>query len=111
MNQGAVVIMTTVPGAEEAARLADHLIGERLAACVQEVPITSRYRWEGEICREPEILLLFKTAADRAAAAAACLEGAHPYEVPEVLVLETAGGGLPYLSWLTAETRPGPGRG
>ena len=69
MGSGAVVIMTTLPTREEAARLAGILLEEHLAACVQEVPITSRYRWEGETRQERETLLLVKTTADRSAAA------------------------------------------
>ena len=106
MDGGAAVIMTTVPTTEDAARLAGLLLDERLAACVQELPITSHFRWEGRARREPEILLLIKSARDRAAEAAARIESAHPYEIPEVLVLEATGAGAAYLAWLTAETRP-----
>ena len=107
MADSAVVIMTTVPGSEEAARLAALLLEERLAACVQELPITSTYRWEGEVCRGPEVLLLVKTTPGRSASAASRIAAAHPYSVPEILVLGAAGGSGPYLDWLAAETGPG----
>ena len=108
MTDGAVVIMTTVPTREEAARLAELLLDERLAACVQELPVTSRYRWEGETRQDRESLLLVKTTGARAPVAVARLEATHSYAVPEILVIEAAAAGSSYLGWLLAETRPGP---
>ena len=100
----AAVVMTTVSDEAEAAALAAGLLEQRLAACVQQVPITSRYRWEGEVRADPEILLLVKAPGDRAGAVRAHLEAAHPYRVPEVLVVAAEASG-PYLAWMTAETR------
>jgi periplasmic divalent cation tolerance protein len=106
MGNPAAVIMTTVAGPEAAARLAGLLVEEHLAACVQEAPITSTYRWEGAVQREAEILLLVKTAADRVPAVVARIQEAHPYTVPEVLVVEASDGAPAYLAWLAGETRP-----
>jgi periplasmic divalent cation tolerance protein len=102
------VIMTTVANGEDARALTTDLLERRLAACVQEISITSRYRWQGSLVEEPERMLFLKTTADREPGAVARIEEIHPYEVPEVLVVE-AGSTGPYLAWLNAETRP-PGR-
>ena len=102
----AAVITTTVASQEDATRLSTMLIDRRLAACVQEIAIGSRYRWEGEVVREPEILLLVKTDQDRTDDAVAAIESDHPYEVPEVLVLPVTAGAAAYLAWVAAETRP-----
>ena len=96
--------MTTV---EAPSDLPGRLVGERLAACVQEVPIASTYRWEGEVARADEVLLLIKTADDRGDDVVRFLERNHPYEVPEIMVLTEAEAFGSYLGWLTEETRPG----
>jgi periplasmic divalent cation tolerance protein len=100
-----VVIMTTVTTQEEADRLSAGLLEGRLAACIQTLPITSRYRWAGKIRRDSEIGLLIKTTADRAAAVRAHLESAHPYEVPEIIVIGAEASDA-YLAWAVGETRP-----
>jgi periplasmic divalent cation tolerance protein len=106
METGAAMIMTTVKHQEDAADMAGFLIGERLAACVQEVSIRSHYRWERETKSEPEILLLIKTAEDRIDDAVAAIRKRHGYELPEILVTRFTGGLDAYLAWVRDETRP-----
>jgi periplasmic divalent cation tolerance protein len=100
-----VTIMTTVAQAEDAARIAEMLLRDKLAACVQEMTIRSRYRWNDQIQCDPEILLLVKTAADRAEAALSAIRRIHPYDLPEILVLPVAGGLAEYMDWIDAQTR------
>ena len=107
MGTTAAIVMTTVSAAEDAARLGAGLVEGRLAACVQELAINSRYRWEAEIRCEPEILLLIKTSPARATDVVAYLTAEHPYDVPEVLVVEASGGSVPYLRWIADQTDPG----
>ncbi len=105
MTTEAALITTTVASTDDAARLATMLVEKRLAACVQEIDIGSRYRWEGSVQAEAEILMLVKTAPDRVDAAIAALEADHPYDVPEILVVEDVRGSTGYLDWVWAETR------
>src|SRR5438046_5508518 len=57
-----LLCLTTCPDAASAERIAEALVGEQLAACVNRLPgVQSMYRWKGELCREPEQLLLIKT--------------------------------------------------
>jgi periplasmic divalent cation tolerance protein len=107
MDPSAALLMTTVSSGKDADALASALVEARLAACVQQVPIRSTYRWEGELAVEPEVLLLVKTTDERADAAAAFLEEHHPYEVPEILVVPGVRASAPYLAWMVGETRPG----
>jgi periplasmic divalent cation tolerance protein len=96
-----VVALTTAPTVEKAAEIARALVDERLAACVNVVPgVRSIYRWKGEICDDAEILCVIKTRADHIEALRARLVALHPYEVPELVVIDVAGGHLPYLSWI-----------
>jgi len=102
-----VMVSTTVDGAAKAARLAEALVAERLAACVQQLPIRSVYRWKGCVEKAREYLLLAKTPARRAAALIRFIRANHPYELPEITVMPVTGGLPAYLQWVTAETRPG----
>jgi periplasmic divalent cation tolerance protein len=105
MTNEVVTIITTVALAEDAARIAEMLLRDRLAACVQEITIRSRYRWKDEIRCEPEVLLLIKTARDRAEAAVIAIRKIHPYELPEIIVLPVVGGLPDYMTWINVETR------
>jgi periplasmic divalent cation tolerance protein len=101
------VIVTTTTDNEEAARdLAARAVAAKLGACAQLVgPITSVYRWEGEVRTEPEWRVEIKTAADRVPPLVALLKSAHSYDVPEIIATPIEGGSAEYLDWLVAETR------
>ena len=102
----AVLILSTARSRDQAERIADALLAERLAACVQLTPIESRYRWQGAIERATEIQLQIKTRAALAQAVEDQIRVLHDYEVPEVVVLPITGGSLVYLDWIAAETVP-----
>lgn len=101
----------TCPDLASAERLAGALVDERLAACVQVLPgLRSVYRWDGAVERADEVLLLIKTTRERLDALTARVRALHPYELPELLAVEAAGGSSAYLEWVAAETRaPGVG--
>lgn len=105
----AVVVLSTAGSREEAERIATALVGERLAACVNLVEqVTSIYRWQGEVERAAEVLMVIKTRRTRATALVARLRALHSYEVPEAIVLPIVAGAAPYLRWVTAESAPPP---
>ncbi len=85
--------------------IAEMLVDDKLAACVQEMTIRSRYRWKNEIRCEPELLLLVKTTGDRAEAAVTAIRKIHPYDLPEIIVLPVVGGLADYMNWINVETR------
>ena len=106
-NEAAVVVLITAPSREESARLAEMLVGARLAACVQILPaMESVYRWEGEVRREPEHLLLAKTTAGRFAALEREVRALHSYETPEIVALPVSEASAPYLEWLASGVAP-----
>ena len=105
MNTEVGVVMTTFPEAQTAARVLDGLLEKRLAACVQTMPIQSAYRWQGAVNREAEVLALIKTKQALFPEVESYLRAAHPYEVPEILLLPAAGGSAAYLQWIAAETK------
>ena len=98
------LILTTVVSEEEAAHLAEVLLAERLAACVQWHAVTSRYQWNGAVQRATEQRLHIKTDADRREALLGRLRALHPYALPEIIVLPAAAS-ADYAAWLAAETR------
>ncbi|MGH3601779.1 MAG: divalent-cation tolerance protein CutA [Pseudonocardiaceae bacterium] len=101
------VIVASTTASEEAARaLAAGAIDARLGACAQIVgPITSVYRWNGEVRTEQEWRLEIKTTADRVVALTAHIKANHGYDLPEIIATPITGGSAEYLSWLVAETR------
>ena len=101
-----IEIRITAPDAEVAERIARRLVGDRLAACVQQVPgLTSTYVWEGEVEQASEVLLLVKTTAESFEAVCAAVTAVHPYDVPEVLAIPVTEGAAPYLSWVASSTQ------
>jgi periplasmic divalent cation tolerance protein len=100
MSEAIIIFMTAANG-EEAARLADLLVGARLAACVQILPgIESVYRWKGNVEREAEVLLLAKSTSDKFEEIDREVRAIHSYETPEIVALSATAVSLPYLKWL-----------
>ncbi len=81
--------------------LAERLVRERLAACVQILPqMTSVYFWEGKIEKDAEHLLLIKTSEDMFEGVREFLEKNHPYTTPEIVAIEPQKVAEPYREWL-----------
>lgn len=101
-----VLVLTTVEDEEQSNRLATTLVEERLAACVNAIgPIRSVYRWQGAVERAEERQLVIKTRADCAEAVLARIKALHPYELPELLVIQILKGSAEYLQWIDEATR------
>ena len=99
-----VVVHTTVESHSEAEGLARELVEARLAACVQIVPVTSVYRWEGATETSCEFRLEIKTASAALEALKALILEKHSYEIPELVVLPIAGGSSQYLDWIERQS-------
>lgn len=103
-----LLVITNLPDRASAETLADQIIEQRLAACVNLLaPCDSIYRWKGEVQRETEHPLLIKTALDRYAELETLIRAKHPYELPEIIAVPIAQGLPAYLQWLESETRAG----
>ena len=106
------VVYITAASREQGLAIARALVAERLVACVNLVePITSVYRWEGEVSEDREALLVAKTRLALADRVAARVRELHTYACPETIAVPLAAGAPAYLDWLAAETvdpsRPG----
>jgi periplasmic divalent cation tolerance protein len=103
----ALVILTTVEQQEDGERLAERLVEEQLAACVQILPpMKAIYRWEGRVERAAEHLLLIKTTRASFEPLAAAIRRYHPYQTPEILAVPVETGSADYLTWLYESVRP-----
>ena len=101
MTAEAIIVFMTTANREEATRLADMLVGARLAACVQILPeIESVYRWEGKVERQSEVLLLAKSTRDKFAELERQVRAIHSYDTPEIIAVPVIAGSAPYLAWL-----------
>src|SRR5262245_477589 len=96
-----LIVFVTAGSRADAERIAETVVGERLAACANLIgPIRSIYRWRGEVCRDDEILLLLKTTRERYSALEARVRAIHSYETPEVIAVPIELGSAAYLDWL-----------
>lgn len=94
------VVLTTLPNAEIAGRLAREMVEMKLAACVNVLsPCLSVYRWRDAVQEDGEIPLIIKTTVERYPALETFLRDRHPYQVPEILAIDVADGLPDYLSW------------
>jgi periplasmic divalent cation tolerance protein len=99
------IVLTTLGADADASAIARTLIDERLAACVNILPVmTSLYRWRGKVEQDREQQIVIKTAAARVPALQARLKQLHPYELPEFLILDATGSEA-YLAWVGESAR------
>jgi periplasmic divalent cation tolerance protein len=91
-------LCTTAPG--DADRIARALVDERLAACVNIIPVRSCYLWEGKLNLEGEELLIIKTEQRMVEQLMSRINELHSYKVPEIIVLPIVEGHQPYLDWI-----------
>ena len=108
MAAAAILVLTSLPDAEAARRMARDLVEARLAACVQiGAPVESLYHWRGQLETSTEIPLAIKTRADAWPGLVRAIRERHPYELPEIVAVPYIDALPEYLDWIDAETRPG----
>lgn len=100
------VVLTTAGNREEAEKIANALVENELAACVNIVgPMTSVYRWEGKLERAKEFLLIVKTWEDGYERVEEAIRELHSYECPECIALRVEKGSEQYLEWIEDAVR------
>ncbi|ATE61553.1 divalent-cation tolerance protein CutA [Thauera sinica] len=104
-----LIVLTNLPDEAAAHALAERLVRERRAACVNVLaPCRSVYRWQGAVEHAQETPLLIKTTRTGYAALEAAILAHHPYELPEIVAVPVQQGFAPYLAWVAGEVEPGP---
>jgi periplasmic divalent cation tolerance protein len=101
-----LLVITNVPDRATAERIAEALVTQRAAACVNILGgCTSVYRWEGKLEQANEVPLLMKTTREAYPRLESLLRELHPYELPEIIALPVSAGLPGYLDWVEQETR------
>ncbi|WP_260680369.1 divalent-cation tolerance protein CutA [Thalassotalea sp. PS06] len=95
------VILCTCPDKSSAITIANALVDEQLAACVNiQESITSIYQWQGERQQDQEVLMIIKSRCERFSALEQKIIALHPYDVAEIIALNIQQGNEEYLSWI-----------
>lgn len=101
-----MTISITCADKAEAERLADMLVTQKLAACVQYAPLRSTYVWQGKVETADEVGLTIKTLRHKLPALAAAVRAAHSYEVPELIATRIEWASAEYEQWLRDALKP-----
>ena len=106
MDAPYIIALVTVPNREQAESIAEILVQERWAACVNILPsIHSIFHWQGDIAREEEVLLLAKSRRELFSALALRVKELHSYTLPEIIALPILEGSEEYLQWVEESIR------
>ena len=102
-----IVVLVTCGSAKEARRIARAVVEQRMAACANIVtsPVESVYRWKGRVESAKEFLLIIKTTQSRFAKLKVEVKRLHSYDVPEIIALPIAAGGIDYLNWISESVK------
>jgi periplasmic divalent cation tolerance protein len=105
MNNKYSVVITTTGNKEDAEKIANALLSEKLAACIQVTQIKSYYSWKGSVNVDDEHLLLVKCKEVDYSEIEKCIKANHSYEIPEIILLPISTGLPAYLGWINDVTK------
>ena len=105
-KDGNVVVLITVGSDDEAHKIAEALVKQKKAACVNILPgIRSVFWWQGTLDSEQELLLIAKTRKSKLEQIVSLVKGLHSYDTPEIIALPIIGGSQDYLEWIDGEVQ------
>ena len=105
MEYQCIVVFITVDSQENAQKIANKLLTERKAACINIIPkVESQYWWQGKLESAGELLLIVKTRGELLGELVKIVKEIHPYSVPEIIALPIIGSNKDYLQWIEKET-------
>ena len=100
-----IVVFITASSADEARKIGQTLVEERLVACCNILQsIESIFQWQGKLNIEREVLMICKTREGHFAAVEKRVKQLHSYEVPEIIAVPITQGSQSYLDWIKKET-------
>lgn len=100
------IVLCNCPDIFLAEQLAQHLVEEKLAACVNFIPhVQSFYLWENKLVKDQEVTLLIKTTAGCFTELEQAIKKLHTYQIPEIIAMPIVSGHQPYLNWIAENTR------
>jgi periplasmic divalent cation tolerance protein len=98
-----LVVLVTASSDSQARRLARKLLQNKLAACVNLLPVDSMFLWKGDIQEEEEVLMIIKTRAESFDGLMSAIKTAHTYDTPEIIGVPIVLGSREYLKWIDDE--------
>lgn len=102
-----ILVLTGTASRDEAQAIADAAVEQHLAAAAQVIgPVTSTYRWEGQVTHAEEWLCLLKTSASLYQPVEQTIRSLHSYKLPGILAIPIAAGSAPYLAWFAQALQP-----
>jgi periplasmic divalent cation tolerance protein len=108
MENDVMLVLSTASSEKEAMTIAQALVDQELAACVNVVPaIRSIYRWKGKIWNEVENLIFIKTTSAQLEEIKKTIKELHSYELPEVLAMKIDDGEKNVLNWIGSSVKGG----
>ncbi len=108
MDNQAIAVVTTTDTLEEAQKIAEALVAEKLVACAQIKPIESIYRWQDEVQKSAEFQIVCKTVASNYKAIESAIVAQHSYELPEIYGIALTHSYEPYRQWIAENSRNTP---
>ena len=100
-----IIVLTTCNSSEIASSIAESLVSNKLAACVNIINgVESVYRWQGKIEHDKEILLIIKTQQSLYSQLEQAIQELHDYELPEIIAVPINTGEKNYLNWIQSAT-------
>ena len=99
-----VIIVSTFPNKQSITKIANQLVKQKIAACVNIIKISSVYAWKGKIENQSEYLALFKTSKNNKSKLKKELQKLHPYDIPEIAEINVDSINQSYLKWLVDST-------
>ncbi len=101
MEKAYIIVMVTTASKQEAEKIAQRVLNERLIACANIIgPVSSLFHWSGKIEKAEEYLIFMKSRKDLFEKLAENVKALHSYQIPEIIVLPVIGGLKAYLDWL-----------
>ncbi len=99
-----IIIISTYPNKKSITKIANELVQNKIAACVNITKISSIYSWQGKIENASEYLVLFKTTQKNKKSLKEKIKTSHPYDVPEIAEINITSINKSYLKWLVEST-------
>ncbi len=99
-----IIIVSTYPNKKSITKIANDLVQNKIAACVNITKISSIYSWQGKIENASEYLALFKTTQKNKKSLKEKIKASHPYDIPEIAEINITSINTSYLKWLMEST-------
>ena len=100
-----IIVYVTYPNKEEAKRVSEMLVQERLVACANILSgHESLYWWQGKVQNETEVAVLYKSRNENFDALEARIKALHSYDVPCIISWPIEQGHGPFLKWIEEQT-------